>query len=345
MPFFSIIIPIYNVQDYLAKCLDSIVNQTFGDIEIILINDGSTDKSGAIAKEYAKKDKRIVLIEQENQGLSCARNKGIEMGGGDYIIFVDSDDYVELDMCEKLFNILLNKNIDVLKYYNHTFSHQVDLKKTIKKFILKLYPHISLMKETTTPSNLLSLESPLSGREFLIQHPSILHEGCVWLYAIKRNFLLTHNINFIPKIFYEDMPFIAQILLYSKNFFIAPFSLYTYRLSQNSIMRGKMTKDKIIHSLQSYLTIADFFENLKTQEKDKEILNILEKQAPLYTQLFQIRAREIKHKEIPKEILKHFSLYQHYLPSLTFKQKMAIYFPRSFRLLSKIKHLLKYLLK
>ena len=116
MPFFSIIIPIYNVEEYLPACLDSVIYQSFKEIEIILINDGSTDKSTEIAREYAKKDSRILLIEQENQGLSIARNIGLKRASGDYIIFVDSDDFISINMCEKVYEILkTNKNIEILK--------------------------------------------------------------------------------------------------------------------------------------------------------------------------------------------------------------------------------------
>lgn len=100
----SIIVPVYNTEKYLKKCLDSLINQTLKDIEIICINDGSPDNSLKILKEYEKKDKRIKIIDQENQGVSVARNNGIKIANGEYIGFVDSDDYVDLDFYEKLYN-------------------------------------------------------------------------------------------------------------------------------------------------------------------------------------------------------------------------------------------------
>ena len=108
----SIIVPIYNVESYLKRCLDSLINQTYSNIEIILINDGSTDLSGDISSKYAKIDKRIKLINSSNKGVSCARNKGLELASGDYIMFVDPDDYIELNTCE-----MLIKNISVLLCY------------------------------------------------------------------------------------------------------------------------------------------------------------------------------------------------------------------------------------
>lgn len=106
----SIVVPIYKVEKYLAKCLDSLVNQTYPDIEIILVDDGSPDESSRVYEKYAKKDSRITIIKQENQGLSGARNTGIKAALGEYIMFVDSDDWIELDTCEKaLIKIQKNK--------------------------------------------------------------------------------------------------------------------------------------------------------------------------------------------------------------------------------------------
>ena len=100
----SVIVPIYNVQLYLCECVESLLNQTYKNIEIILIDDGSTDASGAIGDRYAKMDKRVRIVHQNNQGLSAARNKGIELSQGDYLFFVDSDDFIEPSALERLYN-------------------------------------------------------------------------------------------------------------------------------------------------------------------------------------------------------------------------------------------------
>lgn len=109
----SIVVPIYNVEKYLRKCIDSILNQTYHNLEIILVNDGSTDSSGDICNEYKNKDERIVVIHQENKGMSSARNAGIEIATGQYIGFVDSDDYIEKDMYERLFQNIIDYNADI----------------------------------------------------------------------------------------------------------------------------------------------------------------------------------------------------------------------------------------
>lgn len=109
----SIIIPIYNTQKYLGKCLESVIDQTLKDIEIILVNDGSIDESLRICMEYEKKDKRIKVIDKNNEGVSIARNIGIENSNGEYICFVDSDDYIEKDMLNNMYNSILNNEADL----------------------------------------------------------------------------------------------------------------------------------------------------------------------------------------------------------------------------------------
>ena len=109
----SIIIPVYNAEKYLEKCLDSVINQTYKNIEIICVNDGSKDNSLKILEEYAKKDERIKIITQENKGVSVARNTGIKAVSGEYIMFVDSDDKIELNACELSLNKILENNSDI----------------------------------------------------------------------------------------------------------------------------------------------------------------------------------------------------------------------------------------
>lgn len=109
----SVIVPVYNVEKYIRNCLDSIINQTYKDLEIILVDDGSTDNSGAICDEYAQKDSRIKVIHKQNGGLSSARNAGLDNATGKYVGFIDSDDFIELDMYEKLLNTLQVTQTDV----------------------------------------------------------------------------------------------------------------------------------------------------------------------------------------------------------------------------------------
>jgi len=118
----SIIIPVYNVEQYIRKCLDSVINQTHSNLEIICINDGSTDNSGKICDEYSKKDNRIIVFHQLNQGISKARNLGLRNFTGQYIGFVDPDDWIEPDMYEILYNLIKSKDvfIGIINYYQDT---------------------------------------------------------------------------------------------------------------------------------------------------------------------------------------------------------------------------------
>lgn len=126
----SVVVPIYNTESYLKKCVDSIINQTYTNIEIILVDDGSIDNSGKICDEYEKKDNRIRVLHKKNEGVSSARNKGIEEASGEYIGFVDSDDYIESTMYEKLLNSIINNKTDIA-ICNYSSNNEFDLKKNI----------------------------------------------------------------------------------------------------------------------------------------------------------------------------------------------------------------------
>ena len=115
-PLISIIVPVYNVEKYLRQCLDSLVNQTYKNIEIICVDDGSTDNCSAILNEYEKNDKRLKVIHKENGGLSDARNTGIKIASGKYVMYVDSDDWIDLDTCEKAVNYAERYNCDVVMW-------------------------------------------------------------------------------------------------------------------------------------------------------------------------------------------------------------------------------------
>ena len=115
----SIIVPIYNPGKYLKNCLDSLINQTYRNIEIILIDDGSTDGSYEVALKYAESDKRIIIERQKNSGVSHARNRGLQIANGDFFSFIDSDDYIELDTYEYLLKLLDEKQVDIVNYEHY----------------------------------------------------------------------------------------------------------------------------------------------------------------------------------------------------------------------------------
>lgn len=114
-PLLSVIIPVYGVEKYISQCLESVINQTYKNIEVIVINDGTKDNSAAIAKEYAKRDCRVKVYDFENGGLSVARNRGLDLANGELIAFLDSDDWIAHDMYEILVNRLIASNADMIK--------------------------------------------------------------------------------------------------------------------------------------------------------------------------------------------------------------------------------------
>ena len=312
-PFFSIIVPIYNVERFLKGCLDSLIHQTFENIEIILINDGSTDGSGDIARSYASQDARIILHEQPNKGLSEARNAGLRIAMGDYIMFVDSDDEIELEACARLYEILQDKTIEVCKILWTQGEW---------KFI------------PSHPTSTLT-----DGRKLLAKFWYLPTRGCAWLHITKREFLTAHDITFVPNIFYEDVPFVAQILLHAKSIYLANLYLYHYApCNDNSIMRGKMTKEKAIKSFRSYLVAIDHLEILLEREKERAIKKSLIRCIVELLLLSTERFQDIKFKELPIELQQHFKKHTTYINKGPFKEIIHFRYPRAFRMFQRTKN-------
>lgn len=155
----SIVVAVYNIESYLNQCLDSLINQTIKDIEIICVNDGSTDNSQNIINEYSKKDSRIKVINQDNKGISAARNAGIDAATGEYLLFIDGDDYIDLDLCEKCLNFINSKKVDTIfmGYYRKDkfnniytvlpkFKEEIIYEETIKNELIPSILGISIEK-------------------------------------------------------------------------------------------------------------------------------------------------------------------------------------------------------
>lgn len=238
----SIIVPIYNVETYLQKCLDSLVNQTYSNIEIICVNDGSTDSSLQILEEYAKKDSRIKIINQENQGVSVARNNGIDNATGDYILFVDSDDYLELNACEKLAS-KISENIDIICFkYNEV--------KKYKNRIVK-YPNIR--------NNFTNIDSIL---DFYSYYKNILNDignlmCCGNLY--KKDFLLKNSICYPENIIVlEDAIFCLRAFVNNPNILFINEYLYNYIIN----VSNSLTKQSAIKKIKQFDNVYAFFKEI-----------------------------------------------------------------------------------
>ena len=161
MELISIIVPVYNINNYVEKCLISLMNQTYKALEILCINDGSTDDSLDILEKLSKRDSRIKIISQPNKGLSAARNTGIANAKGDYIVFVDGDDWVDIEMCQKAYKIISETNVDIVlwsyvKEYPNKAKKQFAEFQNTKTFIHMSITHPNLItgrdKRSYTPS-------------------------------------------------------------------------------------------------------------------------------------------------------------------------------------------------
>ncbi len=216
MPKISIIVPVYNVEKYLSTCLDSLINQTLKDIEIICINDGSTDNSLNILNEYAQKDTRIVVIYKENSGPGSCRNLGIEKATGKYIQFVDSDDWIEKETCEICYQKALEHSVDMVSFNANKICNK------------KLFP---IYYYNTRTEKLISFEEVLP-----VIFKSPFHS---WHYLIKTHFLIDNNIRYPENIFWcEDIPFVLKCWIHSKKVCLLPNRLYNYIQQQNSITQN-----------------------------------------------------------------------------------------------------------
>lgn len=214
----SIIVPIYNAEKYLKKCLDSLIIQSYENIEIILIDDGSTDSSAEICHVYLKKDKRIKYIFQNNAGVSKARNVGISYATGKYILFVDSDDYVLKDYVKSLFEVMDGSELSVCGYYLINSSNDI-----INSSVKGQRRNLKLKAEEY-------MYSLFSFNEFSYQ-------GYICSKLFKRSIILNENIQFEEDIKYnEDRLFVLKYVLCCKNVAYNDEPLYMYKQHDESVM-------------------------------------------------------------------------------------------------------------
>ena len=256
---FSIIIPIFNVEEYLERCLESIINQTYKNLEIILVNDGSTDNSLEICTTYSNKDNRIIIINKENSGPSEARNIGIKKATGDYIIFVDSDDTIVPNTCDFFYeHIKKNPNIDI---------------------ICSNYQYIGQKKPKQRIFNIPKDNKLLSGYEFIklqLKDNKLFIE--VWRNTYRRSLLLENNLFFMVGILHEDELWTPITFMNAKTIFVTNNIHYNYFIRPNSIMRS-------LNKLESKKTILIVCSEL---EKHTRKIDDIECKTALILRIVQI---------------------------------------------------------
>ena len=218
----SIIVPVYNVEEYLKQCLDSILEQTFSDYEVILVNDGSTDNSGLICQEYAEKDSRIRYFEKENGGLSDARNYGIEQAQGEYLTFVDSDDFLDKMHLNVLYTALVSNNVDIsiVNYANYQTSNATFYLHTFGEYYEKNYSSEELL------DNLAILER------------NDLSFSTIWGKLYKRS--VFSFLRFPKGVIGEDVALIYKIYTQVDKIVYAHKDTYIYRENDSGITKSKI---------------------------------------------------------------------------------------------------------
>ena len=248
----SIIIPVYNVEQYLENCLNSILNGNLKNIELICINDGSTDNSLNILNNYAEKYNNIKVISQQNQGQGVARNLGIEIAQGEYIGFVDPDDWVEPEMFERMYNQAKKFDLDIITCNRKChFQDKIKYKNDWKK-IKGNYTNIKKQKVTNIrPNNNLTYQD--------IQQTLLVSFCFCWNKIFKASLIKDYNIKFSSTRLSEDVIFILKAFLYAKKISYLNEYLYNYRESSQSISH-KIT-DYAFDEFQVIQELEEFFNN------------------------------------------------------------------------------------
>lgn len=239
MPKFSIIIPVYNVENYIKKCLDSVFNQTYKDYEVIVVNDGTKDNSMDIVKNYDVK-----IINQKNGGLSSARNKGVEKASGEYIIFLDSDDYWENKLLENI-NCSFDNNPDVVRF---------QIQDVVNDDVTK-YPEEEFYN--------------LSGKDAFIQIVKFHHVENAWCYAIKRKYYIDNKFKFSLGKTHEDFGLMPLVIFKAEKVNSINYIGYNYIKRENSIINTNdylKTKKKVSDFYDHYNHLISESKKLKDSE-------------------------------------------------------------------------------
>ena len=246
----SIIVPVYNTEKYLGKCLDSLVNQSLQEIEIIIVNDGSTDKSGDICKNYQIEfPDKIIYFEQPNKGVAAARNLAIENVKTKYLTFVDSDDWLELDAYEKTLSQMITEDVDLLEFGN---------------------------KQILTSGKIIYFSANRNMHKDIPLYPAFSNFlfGALWNKIYKTEIFIKNNIRVYPFKFYEDTYTVFVYLAFCKKISYSEHYVYNYRPSSSSLSSNY----KKIENLKYLINAMDYFimdfKKRDIFEKNKDFINL-----------------------------------------------------------------------
>lgn len=256
---FSIIIPVYNVENYLERCIQSVLNQSYRDIEIILVDDGSTDSSPKLCDVYEKQDSRIHVIHKKNGGLSDARNAGISVAKGEYILFLDSDDFISSDCLVKLFPFA-TFGCDILVFDGQCEGRDIRMD----------HP----------------FECPIcEGKDFLLL--ALRQKNmpmAAWLYGYRRSFMLENNLHFCKGILHEDEQFTPRAFLAAKSVINTGVCAYHYVIRENSITTSRDLRKNARDFLKTSEELEVIYHNLDNKEL---MLRLIDTLAEKYLSIFQ----------------------------------------------------------
>ena len=252
MPKVSIIIPIYNNEKYLRECLDSVLNQTFQDFEIISINDGSTDNSLKILEEYAKKDSRIKIVTQENKGAGSARNEGLKLAKGEYLAFLDGDDFYNLDFLEKMLKKSIDTNSDIVICRANRFNTETEETSKIN-YSLKtnFLPEKDVFSYKDIPDKIFNIA-----------------QNWNWNKVFKKDFIEKNNIKFQEIYRTNDLYFTCCALVLAKRISTIDECLVNYRIgmienSQNTNNLYPLDFYKAFSKLREFLVEKNIYKEVK----------------------------------------------------------------------------------
>lgn len=305
----SVIIPIYKVEKYIYECVDSILAQTYKNLEIILVDDGSPDKCGEICDEYKKIDSRIKVIHKKNGGLSDARNKGIEVMTGDYVAFVDSDDYVDQNYIKELYESIIKNQADIAVCNYYKYYEDIKKLKYTKKILTKekvIFNNIEGVKDVLTADSVVDVVT--------------------WNKLYKSELFLKNKLYFPFGKLHEDNFTTYKLLYFSDKIVFIEKPLYYYRLRSDSIMSSGFST-KRLDSLEAGIEIKDFIKKHLPYLYSYAEANYVFFEIGILNLLVSSGSNKSKNiivwKKIKKDILKNFFRYIAN-DRVKFKQKICI---------------------
>lgn len=283
----SVIIPVYNVDVFLEQCLESVIKQSYQELEIILVDDGSTDQSGTICDHFATIDKRIKVIHKPNGGLSDARNVGLDIAKGAYITFIDSDDYVSIDFVKSLYEAIKSNGaeISICDYMRTKIDNDQPLKEEQNVVV---YNNIDAIKNT-----------------YLLKFHGL--EFVAWAKLYKRTLFVDNGLIFPVGKLYEDTYTTYKAMFYSNKIVYITSKLYFYRMRDNSITNMPYNKQRIT-VLDATREACDFYKANKAEDLYKFALNDHYKKSVLIYKEFIDKYHEQDKQNLKRRLIRQFKI-------------------------------------